>query len=57
MIKKEREDRGEGRERARESKREGGGIKQYLHMEIPEKKKTEVRREKVDGWRDGQKRR
>lgn len=51
MIKEKREDGGEG-ERERESKREGGGIKQYLLMEIPEK--TEVGREKVGGWLDGQ---
>lgn len=52
MIKKEQEDGGEGREKEREREKvreEGGGIKQYLHMEIPEKK-TEVGREKVDGW-------
>lgn len=38
-----------GREKERESKREGGGIKRYLHMEIPEKLRRGGKMW-LDGW-------
>lgn len=50
----ERADGGKGREKERErARREGGGIKRYLHMEIPEKKLRLGEERWMHGWMEG----